>query len=148
MAKIISINLMPVAKASEVAHLTKLVLDRLRPIVGIFDSYGKNYDHEEPWKRKYAEDAKFWLYRVDIGAVGRINTVEDAVHLGVTSKVPAKTRYFTSAALYFVWRIAKQQRRQYEYVRHLNDWTNNHLNKKVPNSRFLEYSGMDHVAEG
>ena len=142
MTKVISINLLPVTKASEVSYLTKLVLDMVRPAVGILDSYGKNYDHEEPWKNDYAQDAKFWLYRIDIGAIGRINTVAEAVHLGITSKIPAKTRYYTSAALYAIWRIAKQQRRQYEYVRDLNDWINNHLKKKVPNSRFLEYSGM------
>lgn len=140
MSKAVKINLMPVAKDSEVDYLISLVLEKLRPVVPIFNSYGKRYDHEEPWKQEYADDAKFWLYRVTIGAIGRINTVEDAIHLGVKSKTPAKSRNFTSVALYYVWRIAKQQRRQYEYIRGLNKWTNNYMNKRVPNSRFMEYA--------
>lgn len=140
MRKVVSVNLLPVAKASEVDYLISLVLEELRPVVPIFNSYGKKYDHEEPWKQEYANDAKFWLYRVTIGAIGRINTIEDAIHLGVKSKTPAKSRNFTSVALYYVWRIAKNRRRGYEYIRGLNKWTNNYTNKRAPNSRFLEYA--------
>jgi len=137
------VKLLPVSKDSEFSYLYDRAMEVVAPIVLLMDEFGENYDHENPWKEDYLENPKFWLYRVTIGAVGRINTCADAVTFGLRSSTPAKGRHFTSTALYYVYRIARQVRREYEYLRDLDKWINTLLEERNPNSRYLEYNGYE-----
>lgn len=143
--RIVKINLLPVAERSEVGYLVDLVLKELGSAREIMDKYGVEYDHETPWKPEYATDAKFYLYRVRIGAIGRINTCRDAVTLGITSKTRALCHHFTSSGMYYVFRYARQQQRKYFYLKKLQGWLTNYLKDvrgRNENSRFINYNSI------
>lgn len=141
--KIKKINLIPVSSNQEINYLLDKVMKDLKDLRVVIDRYGEKYDHDTPWKKAYLSDSKFYLYRVQIGAIGRINTCEDAARLGLVAKMPAKTNHFTSNALYYVYRIARQYRRQLLYIKKLNGWLNSFLDGTNVNSRFLEIYNME-----
>jgi len=142
-SRIHKINLLPVPKRHETRYLIDEILDSLGKAVQIMDEYGEQYDHDAPWNSKYTTDAKFYLYRVRIGAIGRINTCRDAVTLGVCCKTRALSHHFTSVGLYCMFRYARQWTRKYAYLIKLNSWMNNYLQDregKHANSRFMIYN--------
>ena len=144
--KTIKVNLLPVPKRQEELHLLEEVMKEITPIREILNDWGKKYDHEIPWQETFFENPKFYLYRVTIGAVGRINTCEYAARLGLIDKIPATTHHFTSLGLYLVYRIARQARRRYNYLKRLNKYMQGFINGKkdsYESLRFLVYSNMD-----
>jgi hypothetical protein len=143
--RIHKINLLPVPSREETRHLIDGLLGNLGKAVQIMDEYGEQYDHETPWRQAYVADAKFYLYRVRIGAIGRINTCRDAVTLGICSKTRALSHHFTSVGLYYMFRYARQEQKKYSYLKKLNTWLNNYLqdrNGKSANSRFMVYNHL------
>ncbi len=141
--KIKKINLTPVAGQNVVGYLLEQVLKQIAPVLKTIDEYGAKYDHETPWKKAYFASPKFYLYRVAIGAVGRISNCKDAALLGITSRAGAKSVHFTSMALYFVYRIARQDSRKYMYSQKLEGWVNAFLNDELPNARYLNYYDLE-----
>ena len=142
--QILKINLLPVPQREEVRYLIDEILSQLGKARDIMDEYGAEYDHDTPWKQAFVGDAKFYLYRVRIGAIGRINTCRDAVILGVTSKTRALCHHFTSVGLYWVFRYARQETRKYFYLKKLDKWMNNYLQdrRSHENSRFINYNSI------
>jgi len=140
--KIHKINLLPVAERSEVGYLVDLILSEIGKAREIMDEYGSKYDHDVPWKQAYVGDAKFYLYRVKIGAIGRISTCRDAVTLGVATKTRALSHHFTSSGLYYLFRYARQQQRKYVYLKKLQGWLTNFLKGDNENSYFINYNSM------
>ncbi len=133
------IVVLPFSKREEAHFIMDAVLKRIKPISKRIDKYGNKYNHDTPWLYKYLCDPKFYLYRVKIGAIGRINTCKDAIELGCVRKVPVSTYHFTSMALYHVFRIARTMRREIDYVRKLELWIENLSKNEVPWNRFMEY---------
>jgi hypothetical protein len=143
--RILKINLLPVAERSEVQYLIDTVLEDIGKAREIMDEYGAQYDHETPWRQAYVADAKFYLYRVRIGAIGRINTCRDAVTLGIAAKTRALSHHFTSSGLYWLFRFAREQQRKYFYRKKLQGWLSNMLKDqrgRNDNSRFINYNAI------
>ena len=124
MAKYEKVRIIPVKETSEVSWLITKIKKEFKDIIPIIDKLGRKYDHEIPWCDRFLADAKNALKRVTIGAIGRVNTCEDAIKLGVINKIPAKTHHFTSTALYYMFRIARQKRREVTYIKDLERWLN------------------------
>ena len=133
------ISIIPVSEDSLYEWMNELVLEKIGTVIEIINGLGKNYLHETPWNSKYIDDAKYYLYRASIGAVGRINKVDDAVVLGLLSDCRAPSRCFTSTALYKVFCIARNMKKQIKHVQDLEKWINNYTFDRTPNSRFVEY---------
>ena len=143
--KTVKINLLPVSKERETEYLLGVVMRKVSGIRKIIDDWGKRYEHEIPWEENFLKDPKFYLYRVRIGAIGRINSCKNAAQLGLIAKIPAKTGHFTSVALYLVYRIARQTRREYIYLKKLNNYMEVWLGEKsdiYDNARFINYSNF------
>ena len=104
------------------------------------DMLGKRYDHETPWCDKFLKEPKAYLKRVDIGAIGRINTTVDVIKLAVTTGSPAKSRHFTSTGLYYLFRYARQARRQLLYTKDLEKWCNTIAANRGSAHLFMNYS--------
>jgi hypothetical protein len=136
--KISKINLIPVKPEEEYKWLFDQVMQQVKPVIPWLNKYGDKYEHEVPWEEKFFEAPKYFLFRVKIGAVGRINTVEDAIRLGLESTISATQIHFTSYALFFIFRIARARRKEHVFIKKLNGWIDNAINNKHPNSRFLE----------
>jgi len=141
--KVLKVNLIPVRKNQEVGYLLDQTLKLIAPIRKLIDDYGSQYIHETPWNKKFLEDPKFYLYRAKLGIVGRITNCEDAIRLGLVAKIPAQSCHFTCMALYHIYRIARQQRRQFLYLKQLNVWMNNFIQDKNVNSRFLSTYNLE-----
>lgn len=141
--KITKVSLIPFREEDKLEYLTAQVVEKIKPVVKLIDKYGEKYDHEAPWKTEYSEKPKFWLYRVTIGAVGRISNSSDAITLGLLEKTPAQPRHFTCTALYYIYRVARQVLREYLYLKDLEKWMNTFVNDKNVNSRFLEYYNLE-----
>lgn len=143
--KVTKVNLLPVSSEQEIDYLLELVLKRVKPARKLIDDWGENYEHEIPWESAFLGDPKFYLYRVKIGAVGRINKTEDAARLGLIARIPAQVYHFTSTSLYIVYRLARQHRREYLYLKQLNIYMNNWLSDKAGtynNLRFMTQHEM------
>lgn len=141
----VKINLLPVPEREEVRYLTDEVLGELGKVREIMDEYGIKYDHDTPWKQAYVGDAKFYLYRVRIGTIGRINTCRDAVVLAMASKTRALSHHFTSMGLYWIFRYAREKKREYSYLKKLNGWLNRYLQDRSgrhEHSRFINYNSI------
>lgn len=134
------VRLLPISENSEVAWLIKKVTEELADVIPILDKVGKAYDHDVPWCDRFLMEPKAYLKRVLIGAVGRINTCEDAIKLGVMYKIPARSAHFTSMGLYNVFRIARQKRREIMYVKDLEKWINSYITGKSSPHMFVNYS--------
>jgi len=139
------ITIIPVSES----RLSDYLFDEVMKILGVatetVNKYGMNYVHETPWSDEFLWNAKTIsdaVYGIGIGAIGRINTCEHAVRLGLQPKVNATTKCFTSMALYNVFRVARLIRKEYIYVGKLEDWINNWMSEVVVNSRRLEYEGV------
>lgn len=137
---ITQINLLPVSRREEVEYLKREVLKMIKPMQKVVDDYGAKYKHDTPWQDAYSLQPQFYLYRVTIGAVGRVNSCAAAVQLGLVGRTPAKSHHFTSMALYYVFRLARQTRRRYLYLKQLDKWLQSFIAEKNANSRFLEYN--------
>jgi hypothetical protein len=149
MAKSTKVRIIPVTSESEVAWLVKLVTTELAAVIPTLDAVGRSYDHEVPWATRYLADAKGYLKRVQIGAIGRINTCEAAIQLGVINKIPAKSHHFTSMGLYYVFRIARQKRRAVVYVKELEKWLSTYAETKGRSPHlFTNYSRSSCYGEG
>ncbi len=133
------IVILPIPKREEARFIMDAVLKRIEPVRESIDMYGSKYEHDTPWSSKYLCDAKFYLYRVRIGAIGRINTCEDAIKLGCVRKVASNTYHFTSMALYHVFRMARSVEREVWYTRKLELWLKNLKDNAVSWNRFMEY---------
>lgn len=133
------VNIIPVSDGELREYLKDEVLKIITPVRKLIDDYGSKYEHEAPWKKAYFKSPKFFLYRVSIGAVGRITNCEDAIHLGLTAKVSASSRHFVSMAHYYVYRIARQRCREYLYAKNLERWLNTFINDRQANSRFMTF---------
>lgn len=136
--KIKKVKIVPVTSESLDDYVIELVLASLGRCVDVLDGYGAHYEHENNWCKKYIADPKFYLFRVQVGAIGRIRFCRDAVELGIKSDVPLKTLYFTNTALYNIARLGRQVKKQYVYTEKIEKWVNCYLQGKSPNSRFLE----------
>ncbi len=139
------LTVVPVSEERESDYLFDEIMKVLEPGVKTVNRYGANYVHENPWTDDCCWDARIArdaLYRVGIGAIGRINKCEHAIRLGLLPKVSAPTRCFTSMALYDVYRVARLVQREYVYVRNFEAWINNWMSETVVNSRRLEYEGV------
>lgn len=134
------VSLLPVTKDSEVDYYLSRIWKILGSIRQKIDDYGKQYDHESPWDDVYLESPKYWLRKVKIGVIGRISSSESAAKLGLLAKIPASSHHFTSMALYYIFRIARQMRREYAYVEKLEKWMESYLNEVNPDARFLVYN--------
>lgn len=132
------VKILSFSEEQALSFLLKDIMIRLGSSVQILDNYGADYDHSEPWKKSYFSDPKFYLYRVRIGAIGRLCTCEDAIRLGLTAKIPAQSYHFVSMALYYVYRVARQVYREYQYIRKVEKWLNVMLEGRQANSRFME----------
>lgn len=135
------INILPVDEDSEEDYLSARVLETLGPLVKHLNGYGARYDHSVPWIYKYFKDPKFYLYRVTIGSIGRINTVEDAVELAISTNGTAFSVHFTSMALYYIYRMARQVKKEYKFRKQIQDWVNILGEKKMAYSRFIGNRG-------
>lgn len=139
------ITVVPVSEKRVNDYLFDEVMKLLKPGIKAVNKYGSNYVHEKPWTDemiwsvRIAEDA---IYGVGIGAVGRVNTCEHAIRLGLVPKVSATSKCFTSMALYHVFRFARLVQREYVYMKKFEDWINNWMSETVMNSRTLEYKGI------
>lgn len=136
--KIKKIRIIPVAENSEVPYFTQQLLEYLGPAREMIDKYGANYEHDTPWEENFLHDPKFYLYRVRIGAIGRVKTCEDAIRLGLIYRLPCHSYHFVSMALYLVFRVARQERRKVVYTKQMEKWINDLLSGAVPNTRFME----------
>lgn len=138
--KQVKVGLVPVNKQNINAYLVDKVLNDLESARSVLDAYSKTYTHENPWQYKYFQSPKFYLYRVRIGAIGRLATCKDAALLGVLSDTPAYSAHFTCMGLFYVYRMARQVRKKYQYLYKIEEWANNYLSDKGPhNSRYLQY---------
>jgi hypothetical protein len=117
-------------------------LEQLKDAVLILDEYGKAYKHDSPWKDEYFEDPEYYLFRVKVGAIGRINNCRQAALLGAIPRINASTYHFTSMALYYVFRVARLNTRQYKNYRDIEKWIGSLNKKSSANSRFLEYENI------
>ncbi len=134
-----AIKLIPVVPQDEFEYLVDAVKKYLGPaVIRILDGYSERYKHEVPWKNPFLKDLKFYLYRVTIGSIGRIQNCDCAIRLGLMKKVPAKTNHFTSTTLYYVFRVARQARSQFVYLKKLEKGINATVSGKSPNTRMLE----------
>ncbi len=133
------IVVLPFSKGEEVRYIMRTVLERIKPIRERLDKYGSSYKHDTPWTSKYLCDPKFYLYRVRIGAIGRITTCEHAIELGTVPKMAANTYHFTSMALYRVFRVARAVQVEVFYTRKLEEAIANMMKNKVSWNRFMEY---------
>ncbi len=137
--KVLKITLIPVRPQDEFDYLVDSVKDYLgKDVIRILDGYSAKYVHDVPWRVKFLTDPKFYLYRVTIGAIGRIKTCDDAIRLGITKAIPAKSNQFTSTSLYYVYRIARQARRMFLYLEKLEKGMNATISGRSPNTRMLE----------
>lgn len=144
-AKILKINLLPVPRREEVHYLVDEVLRELGKACEIMDKYGIEYDHDTPWKQAYVGDAKFYLYRVRIGTIGRLNTCQDAATLAIASEARALSHHFTSMGLYWIFRYAREMKRKYFYLKKLDGWLNRYLQDRSgrhEHSRFINYNSI------
>ena len=141
--KVSKVSLIPVPEEDIGKYLLDEILKRIEPVRKIIDDYGAKYDHEVPWKTVYAKKPKFYLYRVDIGAIGRVANCKDAVILGLLAKATIRTRHFTSMALYYIFKIARQTSKEYLHVKDLENWTNGFLQGSVEESRYLNYYNIE-----
>ncbi len=142
-AIITKVKVLPVPAREEKRFMKDLVLDRISAVKAHIDSYGKEYEHENPWCEAYLGDPKFYLYRIKIGAIGRVNTCSDAIDLGIMHRVVTKSYHFTSMALYFVFRIARETQREIHYTKKLEGWINNLLSNKQAWNRFMNYDKLE-----
>jgi len=136
---ITKVSIVPVSEDQEVNYYLSRIFKLLGNVRKLIDEYGAKYDHETPWDDSYLEDPTFFLYRAKISAVGRINSCESAARLGLLTKTPADTCHFTSMALYYVFRIARQMKREHGYAKKLEKWMNGFIVDRNSDSRFLEY---------
>ncbi len=137
--KVLKIQLIPVVPQDEFDYLVDSVKGYLgKDVIRILDGYSARYVHDVPWKDAFLKDPKFYLYRVTIGAIGRLQTCNDAIRLGVTKGIPAQSNQFTSTSLYYVYRIARQARRMFLYLKKLEKGLNATLGGRSPNTRMLE----------
>jgi hypothetical protein len=139
MPKITKVNLIPVGVEDEVNYQVDRCLKVFGSGIKIIDDYCDKYEHETPWKTNMAGEAKYYLYRVQIGVIGRIKTSRDAAILGVGSKNTAHSNHFASMGLYNIFRTARLYRRELLTVKKVESWINNMLENKSPNSRRVDY---------
>ncbi|MBW8002606.1 MAG: hypothetical protein FVQ80_11395 [Planctomycetes bacterium] len=137
--KVLKITLIPVAPQDEFDYLVDSVKDYIgKDVIRILDGYSARYIHDVPWDGKFLVDPKFYLYRVTIGAIGRLKTCDDAIRLGIMKAIPAQSNQFTSTSLYYVYRVARQARRMFLYLQKLEKGMNATISGKSPNTRMLE----------
>ncbi len=139
------IVVIPVSKDYEEDYLFDMVFKLLEPGIKTVNAYGINYTHENPWTDEHIWSAKIIeeaVYGVGIGAIGRINTCENAIRLGLKPKVLVTSKCFTSMALYYVFRVARLVQREFVYTKNFEQWINNWISEKVVNSRMIEYEGL------
>lgn len=139
MPKIIKINLVPVPPAGEVDYQVQRVLSLFGAAVEVIDDYCDKYEHETPWAKRMFSEPRFFLFRVQLGVIGRIKTCYDAALLGVCSKDTAHSLHFACMGLYNIFRTARLYRREILGVKKVEGWVNNMLQNKSPNSRRMEY---------
>jgi hypothetical protein len=134
------VKLVPVDEESLHDYMFDQVMKLVKPVAGHLDKYCAPYDHSVPWKREYCQDAKYWIYRVTIGAVGRIKTTADSIHLGLTPRVNYTSKHFTCSAFFSICRIARQVSRQYKYVGDIETWVGQLMSEKdsLASHRFME----------
>lgn len=132
-------RIIPVTPEGEVQFIVENVLKYFGETVKLLDDYGKRYVHEVPWKKAYMVDPSFYLKRVSIGAIGRVNNCSDAALLGAGSKVACTTHHFTSKALYYVFRTARQRRRETLYIKKLEKWVSTLLDNRAGHNSFMNY---------
>jgi len=140
MAQVTKIRIIPVSTDSEANWITNEILKFIGAARKLLDDAGKNYEHDVPWNDNYLQQPKQYLSRVMIGAIGRINNCESAVKLGLYAKIPARSRHFTSMGLYYVYRMARQRRRDLLYAKKLEVWLNTYLSNKNSPHLFSNYS--------
>lgn len=133
------IVLIPVQAEEEVEYQVERVLTLLAPAVKIIDEHSQAYEHETPWKMSYAGEAKYYLFRVKIGVIGRISNCTHAATLGVCSKDTAHSFHFANMGIFYVFRVARLYRRELLLTRKVENWVNNLLGGVAPNSRRQEY---------
>jgi len=115
----------------------------LKPVIQLLDDYGSNYEHENPWKPEYTVDAEYYLYRVRLGAIGRIQTCEDAILLGFTASANACPVHFVSIGHYHIYRIARTTCRRSKYIKQVEKFVNVLVGPKsrmYENNYFMSYT--------
>lgn len=135
----VQVNLVKVSAGNEEDWITKLVEAEVKPVRSILDKFGEKYKHEFPWKDSCLVTPKLSLYRVGIGAVGRINTCADAIKIGVSTEVPVKSIHFTSSGLYYIFRLTRIYKRQLEMTRSIEKWVNRNFcaRRRTNSLRFM-----------
>ena len=102
------------------------------------DDIGRNYSHDVTWRDDYCFKAKFYLHRVSIGAIGRLNTVRSTIRLALRSKCRVPSRCFTSTALYRVFCISRGFKKNAMHLLQLEEWLNSYQSGRSKNTRFIE----------
>ncbi len=139
------IRLIPVAQSSEFEYLTSIVITYIGSAKETLDKWSAPYLHETPWEIGCLRDPRANLHRVQVGLVGRIKTCADAAMLGISSNVPIKSVHFTSMGLYYVCRIARQERMKLLQLKKMEIWLNSLFDSRCANSRFMETFNLETV---
>ena len=142
------VRLVAVPHDQEVGYLHDKVMEMLAPVVELLDNIGINYTHETPWEDSFFHDPKFYVFRIRVDAVGRINTCKDAVLLGLLyakSSIDVGCWAFTSGALFRVYQLTKLVRRSFVTQKGLEKWLNEFITDAhgQNNARYLNLLGMD-----
>lgn len=145
--KLDKIKLIPISSVNVEDYLLDLLSEELKDVIDIIDKYGAVYEHENPWLNAYFNDPMFYLYRVKIGAIGRINCCKDALRLGLIPRVYSNSNSFTSMGLYHLFRIARQTLSKFLHTKNLQNWLNSLIRNKNDYSRYLNYYNIESMAE-